>query len=72
MEYANVIITSPDQQKNWSGHLAHIPRIGETVTCREYDGVEIMFTGVVEDVHMEIRTAKPKMQVISVWLKEPD
>lgn len=72
-----VIITSPCGKHEWQHRSPVVPRVGEQVTCRKSCSSEIIFTGIVDIVHYEVRmgfgvnegnaTGEP---IVSVWLKE--
>ncbi len=65
-DYLSIIIT--DGTNEWQYQGVVVPSVGQQVTCRRDESMEVVFGGEVENVHWEVREGRPGM-VATVWLK---
>lgn len=74
-----LIITSPCGKHAWQQQADYVPRVGETVTCRIGRNFDMEFSGIVREVHTEVRKGwgvnegnPERGMIVSVWLREID
>lgn len=73
-DYANVIVSSNGEDHIWSGAMRHLPRVGDSFSCRYDLGGSEIFSGIVKEVHFAQRVDKESNnsingQVITVWVE---
>ena len=66
-DYLNVIITSPDGEREWQRQGIAVPRTGDEVIIRDDNGL-IFMEGIVKNVCWSYRTESAGA-VVSVWLE---
>lgn len=70
-DYMNVIFTTMDGKREWSGQMIAVPKIGDAVSVRDDRSGVREWGGQVEDVVWTLAIGRLGV-VITVWVKEEE